>query len=272
VQRERLADSGLDLLVVARALAPVSIEPLGLYVRAADGSIRSGDERSRDAAMFVPIGVVFLVFLALMMSQTMLQSTLEEKQQRIAEVLLGSVRPAELMLGKVVGSAGVSLTTMVIYVAGSVWLLDQYGLSSLLRQGLLTAVLVFPVVGVLFYGAIFGAVGAACSEIKDAQNYLLPVLMVMIFPIMIWWKVLEEPSSTFATALSFVPLWTPLLMPLRLAASEAIPLWQPAVGLLGTLLAALVAVWAGGRVFRVGLLLQGKPPRPLQLLGWILKG
>ena len=272
VQIERLRDAGLDPLLVARATAPVAVDSLGLYTQAADGTIGSGDERSRDAAMFMPIGVVFLVFLALMMSQTMLQSTLEEKQQRIAEVLLGSVRPHELMLGKVLGSAGVSLTTMVIYLLGSAWVLHENGLSSLLRQGLLTAVLLFPVVGVLLYGAIFGAVGAACSELKDAQSYLLPVLMVLVFPVMIWWKILEEPTGTFATGLSFVPFWTPILMPLRLAATEAIPLWQPALGLAATLLTAMLMVWAGGRVFRVGLLLQGKPPRPLQLLGWILRG
>ena len=69
------------------------VDSLGLYTRTADGTIGSGDERSRTRPCFMPIGVVFLVFLALMMSQTMLQSTLEEKQQRIAEVLLGSVRP-----------------------------------------------------------------------------------------------------------------------------------------------------------------------------------
>jgi ABC-2 type transport system permease protein len=272
VQRERLSDSGIDLLVVARALAPVPVAALGLYTQGDDGAVRSGDERSREAAMWVPIGVVFLVFLALMMSQTMLQSTLEEKQQRIAEVLLGSVRPYELMLGKVLGNAAVSLTTMLIYVAGSTWLLNEYGLSGLLRQGLLTAVLVFPVAGVVLYGSIFGAVGAACSELKDAQNFVLPIIMIMVLPVMIWMKILEEPTSTFATVMSFVPMWTPILMPVRLAATEAIPLWQPIAALAGTLLAALLAVWAGGRVFRVGLLLQGKPPRPLQLLGWILRG
>jgi ABC-2 type transport system permease protein len=272
VQRERLGAAGIDLIVVARSLAPVPVDALGLYTRNADGTIGSGDERSRNAAMFVPIGAVFLAFLAVMMSQTMLHSTLEEKQQRIAEVLLGSVRPAELMLGKVLGSAGVSLTTMVVYVAGSGWLLDQYGLSGLLRQGVLTAVLVFPVVGVLLYGSIFGAVGAACSELKDAQSFLMPVMLVMFLPVMVWWKILEEPTSTFATAASLVPLWTPILMPLRLAATEAIPLWQPLVALLATLLFALAAVWAGGRVFRVGLLLQGKPPRPTQVLRWIFRG
>ena len=233
VQRERLSDANIDLLVVARALAPVPTDALGLYTRASGGTIRSGDERSREAAMFVPIGVMFLTFLAVMMSQTMLQSTLEEKQQRIAEVLLGSVSPYELMLGKVLGNAGVSLTTMIVYVAGSVWTLHEYGLSSLLRQGLLTAVLVFPVVGVVLFGSVFGAVGAACSELKEAQNFVLPIVMVMILPVMIWWKILEEPSSAFATVLSFVPVWTPFLMPLRLAASEAIPLWQPIVALVG---------------------------------------
>ena len=161
---------------------------------------------------------------------------------------------------------------MAIYLAGGTWMLHEYGLSSLMRQGLLAAILVFPAVGVLLYGALFGAVGAACSELKEAQNYLLPVMMVLILPMMIWWKVLEEPSSGFATVLSFVPLWTPMLMPLRLAATEAVPLWQPIVALLASLATAGAAVWAGGRVFRVGLLLQGKPPRFTQLLGWILRG
>jgi ABC-2 type transport system permease protein len=272
IQRERLQDAGLELTVVARALAPVDVGSMGLHTRNRDGTVGSGDERSHEAGFFVPIGVVFLAFLALMMSQTMLQSTLEEKQQRIAEVLLGSVRPHELMLGKVLGSAAVSLTTMAIYLAGGSWLLHENGLSGLLRQGLLAAILIFPVAGVLLYGSLFGAVGAACSELKEAQNYLLPVMMVLIFPLMVWWKVMEEPTSGFATALSFVPLWTPMLMPLRLAATEAVPLWQPIVALLATLATAAVTVWAGGRVFRVGLLLQGKPPRFTQLLGWIFRG
>jgi ABC-2 type transport system permease protein len=272
IQRERLEQAGLQLALVAQALAPVEVGSLGLYTRGKNGAVASGDERRQDAAFFVPIGVMFLAFLSLIMSQTMLQSTLEEKQQRIAEVLLGSVRPHELMMGKVLGSAAVSLTTMVIYLAGAAWLLQQNHLEGLLRQGLVAAVLVFPVVGVLLYGSVFGAVGAACSELKEAQNYLLPVMMVLVFPLMIWWKVLEEPTSSFATALSFVPLWTPMLMPLRVAASEAVPRWQPLVGLATTLVAAVIAVWAGGRVFRAGLLLQGKPPRLTQLIGWILRG
>jgi ABC-2 type transport system permease protein len=89
---------------------------------------------------------------------------------------------------------------------------------------------------------------------------------------MIWIKILEAPMSSFATALSLIPIWSPMLMPLRLAATEAVPLWQPVLAVVLTLLAALGAVWAGGRILRVGLLLQGKPPKLAQLIGWILRG
>jgi ABC-2 type transport system permease protein len=125
---------------------------------------------------------------------------------------------------------------------------------------------------VIIYGSVYAAVGAACSELKEAQNYLMPIILILILPVMIWFKVMEEPTGNFATILSFVPMWTPLLMPLRLAATQAIPMWQPIVGMLGALLTALVAAWAGGRVLRVGLLMQGKPPRLGQLMQWVIRG
>jgi ABC-2 type transport system permease protein len=272
VHGERLRGAGLDPALVARATAPVELDTLGLFTKAPDGTITSGDERSRNASFFFPVVVVMLVFLAIMMSQTMLQNTLEEKQQRIAEVLLGSARPAELMLGKVLGSTGVSLTVIAVYLSGGVWLLMRIGMAGLLRNELLFWLLLFVVLGVLIFGSIFTAVGAACNELKEAQTYMLPVMMVLVLPLMIWFKVLEAPLSGFSTGLSFVPIWTPMLMPLRLAATEAVPLWQPVLAAVITLIAALAAIWAGGRVLRVGLLMQGKPPKLSQLVSWILRG
>jgi ABC-2 type transport system permease protein len=272
VQQYRLRSAGLDPAAVARMTAPVRIEPLGLYARDKSGQVTSGDSSSRLAASVLPVAVMMVMFLAIMMSQTMLHSTLEEKQQRIAEVLLGSARPFELMTGKLLGGAATSLTMVGVYLVGGANLLDRFGYRELLRSDLIGWILIFLVLGVIIYGSVYAAVGAACSELKEAQNYLLPVVMVLVLPLMIWTKVMEEPTGNFATALSFVPMWTPLLMPLRLAATQAVPMWQPVVGMLGALLAALFAAWAGGRVLRVGLLLQGKPPRPAQLLQWILRG
>jgi ABC-2 type transport system permease protein len=272
VHGERLRAMGLDPAAVTRAIAEVRVSSRSLYRLDATGKITTANEGSRVVASVVPSALMLLIFMALMMSQTLLQSTLEEKQQRIAEVLLGSVQPHQLMAGKLLGSTAVSLTTLSIYLAGGLWLVNHQGMGALIRHGVFAWALVFTAVAVLIYGAVFGAVGAACSELKEAQNYLMPIMMVLVFPLFVLWKVMEEPTGGFATALSFVPPWTPLLMPMRLAATEAIPLWQPLVGLAGTLLMALVSVWAGGRVFRVGLLLQGKPPKLGELMRWIVRG
>ena len=272
VQRERLRAENLDPAVVARATAPVSISTLGLFARDKDGSVASGDSESRGATAIAPLVIVMLLFLVLMMSQTMLQSTLEEKQQKIAEVLLGSVRPMPLMVGKLVGNAGAALTTLAIYLAGGVAVARQLGHADVVRYDVLGWVLVFAVLGVGVFGSIFLAVGAACSDLKETQSYLLPVMLVLMTPMFVLTVVLIEPMSGFATGMSLIPLWTPMLMPMRLAATEAVPLWQPLLGALGTLLAALAALWAGGRIFRIGLLSQGKAPKPMELLRWILRG
>jgi ABC-type Na+ efflux pump permease subunit len=272
VQQHRLRAAGLDPELVKRATAAVRVEPLGLYARGQSGKITSGDSSSRLVASVLPLAVMMVMFLAIMMSQTMLHSTLEEKQQRIAEVLLGSARPFELMTGKLLGGAATSLTMVGVYLVGGASLLDRFGYRELLRSDLVGWILIFLVLGVIIYGSMYAAVGAACSELKEAQNYLMPLLIVVLLPLMVWIKVLEEPMGSFATLLSFVPLWTPLLMPLRLAATQAVPMWQPVLGAAGAMVAALAAAWAGGRVLRVGLLMQGKPPRLAQLLQWILRG
>jgi ABC-2 type transport system permease protein len=271
-QRERFGAFGINPEVVAKASAPISIEVLGIYQRDELGRVTSASRGTRTAAMVAPVVVMFLVFMAIMMAQTMLQSTLEEKQQRIAEVLLGSVRPMELMAGKVIGSTAVSLTTMAVYLLAGLWFVHQNGYGGLIRHGIFAWALLFTALGVVIFGACFSAVGAACSELKEAQSFLMPIIMVLMVPLFVWNKLIEEPMSQFATTMSLVPLWTPLLMPLRLAASEVVPLWQPLLGVFVCVLLAVAAMWAGGRVFRVGLLLQGKPPKFAELVRWVVKG
>ena len=272
VQLHRLRATGIDPEVVRKATAPVRLQGLGLYSVDKKGRVTSGDSGSRLAASFLPFGVVLLMFLALIMSQTMLTSTLEEKQQRIAEVMLGSVRPFELMAGKLAGGAATSLTMVTVYLIGGAVVLRRFGYADLLRTDLVVWTLIFLVLGVMIYGSLYAAVGAACSELKEAQNLLMPIMIVLVAPLMIVSKVMEEPMGNLATTLSFVPVWTPMLMPMRLAATQAVPLWQPIVGALGALAAAAFAAWAGGRVLRVGLLLQGKPPRLGQLVQWVIRG
>lgn len=272
VQGERLKKEGLDPTVVKRATAPVRVDVLGLYSRSKSGEIKRADETSRKAAIFVPMGVMMLMFMSLIMSQAMLHNTLEEKQQKIAEVLLGSARPFELMMGKLVGNIGVSVTSVALYLAGGFWMLSHMGYGHMLRNEVVGWFLIYQVMGMLMFGSVFVAIGAACNELKEAQNYLMPVMLVLVLPMMVWFKVLEEPMSSFSMWLSLVPPCTPMLMMLRMSVTQAVPVWQPIVGIVGTLAMSVVCVWLGGRVFRVGLLMQGKPPKLGELLRFAIKG
>jgi ABC-2 type transport system permease protein len=269
----RLQDAGLNPLTVAGAVTPIPYEELGLYTRESGGEIHKGDESRRSLNLFMPLGLMMLMFMSVMVvGQPMLTSVLEEKQQRIAEVLLGSASPFQLMMGKLMGNVGVALTIVGLYMTGGYLVAAHYGYADMLPMWLLGWFLAFEVLACILFGAIFIAIGAACSEIKDAQSLLMPVMILIVFPLMVWFNVLQEPLSSFAQWISLFPPATPMLMLLRMAASPMIPMWQPIVGIVLVLLSTLACVFAAGRVFRIGLLMQGKAPKLNELARWIAHG
>lgn len=273
VIRQRLRAAGLDDAAIAAGLQPVPFEGSGLLERADDGTIRRTDRRSALVAEFMPFGLLLLIFTSVMMTaQPALQAVIEEKQQRIAEVLLGSVGPGDLMLGKLLGYVGVSLTVVAVYLGVAMAAADHYGLLGLLPPALVASMLAFVGLAVLLYGAVFVAVGAAVSDIKESQNLVLPVMLLLMAPLFVWTQVIAEPLGGLATALSLVPPMTPLLMPMRMAVTSAVPLWQPLLGLVLTLGTAALVVSAAGRIFRVGILAAGKSPKLGELLRWAIKG
>jgi ABC-2 type transport system permease protein len=272
VQMQRLRRAGIDPSVVAQSQLPIRTEGMSLFELTADGGIRPAEKTDRALAIFIPIGIMMLMFMAMMTSQYMLQSTLEEKQQRIAEVLLGSLSPFQLMFGKLLANVAVSLTMVGLYLLGGYFMARHHHVTHLVPLDIVGWFLVYQVLAVLMFGSVFGAVGAACTEMKDAQNLMMPVMLVLIFPMLIWFMVLKEPNSSFATGLSFIPTATPMLMILRMALSTNIPIWQPLLGIVIVLLGALACVWAAGRVYRIGILSQGKAPSLRELLRWVLTG
>lgn len=273
VTRHRLLAAGLDDAAIAAGLAPVDFDGRGLYEREEDGSLTVADKTSALVAELAPFGILMLLFISVMMTaQPALQAVIEEKQQRIAEVLLGSVAPTDLMLGKLLGYVGVSLTLVCVYLGLALTAASHYGFLSILPPALIAWMLAFVALAVLLYGSVFVAVGAAVSDLKESQNLVLPLMIVMMAPLFVWTQVIAEPLGSMATILSLIPLMTPLLMPMRLAVSSAIPLWQPLAGLVLTFACALVVITAAGRIFRIGILSHGRPPRIGELLRWALRG
>jgi ABC-2 type transport system permease protein len=200
------------------------------------------------------------------------QSVLEEKTLRIAEVLLGSLDPFPLMLGKLIGMVGVSLTIVTVYLVGAFLAIRQAGYGQFFPAHVVWWFVAFQALAVLMYGSIFIALGAAVSDMKEAQSLIAPVMVLAVAPMFVWHNVVKEPTSSFALTLSLIPLATPMLMVLRQAVPPGIPLWQPTLGVGLVLLATIFCVFAAGRIFRVGILMQGKGARVGEMLRWVLRG
>jgi ABC-2 type transport system permease protein len=176
------------------------------------------------------------------------------------------------MMGKLIGMAGVSLTIALVYLAGAYWAAYYFGILEYISIGLLLWFVVFQVLTTLMYGSLFIAIGAACTDMKETQNLMWPVLIMACIPMFALGNVIQEPNSVAMTALSFFPFATPTLMVARLAVPPGLPPWQPVLGVVIVILTTLACVWAAGRIFRVGLLMQGKGAHFGEIVRWVFKG
>jgi ABC-2 type transport system permease protein len=123
----------------------------------------------------------------------------------------------------------------------------------------------------VMFGSLFLAAGAAATELKDAQGLMTPLTLVMVIPMMAVSQLLGNPDGALAIGLSLFPLTAPMVLPLRLA-TTSVPAWQIAISVCGTLAATTGIVWVAGRIFRIGILAQGRAPRFGELWQWIKNG
>jgi ABC-2 type transport system permease protein len=258
---------------VSAIMEATPIDSKGLMRRKHDGQIEDATPQSQFSPVAVPMGLLILMFMVIMMSAApLMQGVVEEKMQRIAEVLLASVRPFDLMLGKLLGMTAVSLTITAVYLGGLYWAAHRYGFAEFVPAAALIWFLIFQVLASLMYGSLFIAVGAACTDMKETQNLLWPVMMLAMLPMFVLGSVLQEPNSIVATSLSFFPFATPMLMIVRLSIPPGIPLWQPLAGVALVLATTLLCVWAAGRIFRIGILMQGKGAKLGEMMRWVFRG
>jgi ABC-2 type transport system permease protein len=269
VRARRFAELKLDPTLVRQATAPVAMQPLGLYKQAADGRIIGADESRNMLSVFLPMGFMMLMFMTVFMSaQPLLESVMEERTGRIAEVLLGSVSPGQLMAGKLLGNVAGSLSVLAIYGVGAYGLALYKGWADMIPGDLIRWFLVYELLAVLMFSSLFMAVGSAVNNSKDAQAMLVPIWLVICIPMFVWLQITREPNGPVATWMSFFPPATPLTMVLRLASDATIPAWQIAASLAVLLVSTLACIYAAGRIFRLGILWQGKTPKLTELVQW----
>ena len=274
IREIRILELGVDQEKVRDLFYWINVEGMGLLtVDTKTGSVIDARKSNEMQTIFVPYILLLLMFMMLMMSAVPLLTTvMEEKSERIAEVLLGSVTPWQFMAGKIIGSLGVSLTTSAIYIAGALVTLNRMDLSEIVPYHVIPWFFIYMFLNIIMVGSIMAALGATCNDSKDAQAMQFPAMLPIIIPLFLMMPIILNPMGKMAIGFSLFPLWTPMLMLLRQSTSVTIPLWQPVVGLIGVALFTILCVWAGARLFRATIILQGKRPKFGTLIRYITRG
>ncbi|MXX67904.1 MAG: ABC transporter permease [Gemmatimonadales bacterium] len=272
-----------------RSIGVQSIDPGALLQRTSFDVINvteSGEARSQDIYRALSFGIAFFFyFILLIYGQMIVRAILEEKQSDIVEIMVSSLRPWELMLGKIVGVGAVGIAQMavwaLVFALAAVYGLTA-GASTLAEAGIdiasipipwgtLVLMFFFLVFGYLLYAGMFAGAGATISNEHDAQQVMLPITMLIILPFIATQGVIQSPNAGWGVILSLVPFFSPLVMPARLFATS-VPVWQWLASLVLLGIFVLGAAWVAGRIFRVGILMKGQRANLPQVLRWIRHG
>jgi ABC-2 type transport system permease protein len=271
VSERRLMKAGFDATKIGQYMKPVNLK---MYKIGAGGESKEGGMRQDFMVAFALL--FFLYMSVLFYGLFVMRGVIEEKQSRIVEVLISSVRPTQMMLGKLLGIGLVGLTQIGIW-AVSASLLSLFGARMVMSQGakmpsipmsLLVYFVLYFVLGFFLYATLYAMVGAIVSSEEEAQQAQFPVTLLIVVPMMIFGLVMRDPNSTASIVLSLVPFFAPTLMMLRIAVINP-PLWQIILSMVIMLATILGSVWVAARIYRVGILMYGKRPSIAELGRWL---
>ncbi|MBM4046867.1 MAG: ABC transporter permease [Planctomycetes bacterium] len=264
--RVRCRRQGLSPEAVAALNRPVMVE----QIEVGEKSAKPKDMGKAGAAILAPFALMFLMFIGIITSsQWLLTSVIEEKNSRVMEVLLSAVSPFELMAGKILGLAGVGMTLMAVW-GGVGWAAAlRFGVVETTLPAHLGYFLAYFALGYLLVASLMAAIGSGFNNLKETQGALTPIMMVFVLPMVFWPLLAQQPNGALATIASFIPPLTPMIMMLRLAASPKVPTAQIIGSILVLAASVPLAIWAAAKIFRVGVLMYGKPPSLRELLRWL---
>jgi len=278
VLTERLDRAGVDPIVVAQAQGRVHLQTT---------NIRGGEltDESGQTTFLLAYGVWMVLYMSILLyGVQVMGAVVEEKTSRVIEVLVSSLRPFQLLAGKVVGVGAVGLFQLLIWGV-SAWVLVQkrdavlglFGVEAAGGQGFslpgislvaVTIVLVYFLLGYFLYASMFAAVAAMSNSEAEARQAQTPVVMLLVIPSVLMLGILQQPDGSMAVALSLIPFCSPIAMPVRWAAAT-VPVSEMVASIAILVFTLWLVIWIAARIYRVGILMYGKRPTPRELVRWI---
>jgi ABC-2 type transport system permease protein len=271
IQRNRLIAAGLDPNKVDSLTRAVPVEAVQLS--------RSGEQKKGGELNFI-VGFIFaglLIIPSFIYGLETMRGIVQEKTDRVVEVLISSMSPRQLLTGKILGVATVGLTQITVWlliigIAGSFAAASAavagFNVSQFLRPMVYVYFGLFFLLGYLTFVCVYAVAGAACNSDREAQQLVAPIQMVMMLPWFLMMGIVTNPDSTMSVALSLAPVYGPITMFVRTLVSDP-PIWHILTSIAVSIATVFVFFWATAKIFRVGILSYGKRPTIPELWRWM---
>ncbi len=274
---KRLRSEGLDPQKIGQYMRPVNLVTKKVTTR--------GVERDTGGTFMISWFLVLILYMTVIFyGQIILRGVIEEKSSRMVEIVLSSMRPFQLMAGKILGIAAVGFTQYTIWALFGVTA-TQYSKGVATRFFPAAAAfdmptipayifiyfVVFFILGYFLYGTMYSGIGSMVNNEKEAQQLVMPVTMFLVVPIMLMMFVIKSPDSTVSVVLSLIPFFAPILMLLRICILLP-PFSQIAASIALLILTTILMIWISAKIYRVGILMYGKRPSFSEILKWMRYG
>lgn len=300
ISNQLLLDLGVNPEVVAQVKPNVSLKKFSLGDDDNEGKV---EESNTEIKMAIGFATGFLIyFFIFLYSSQVMRGVIEEKSNRIVEVIISSVRPFQLMMGKIIGIGSVGILQFLIWVflsfglygvASTYFLKDKMDTTTIMEAQqnmpnggdvpqllqiqesvsninfplVLTAFLIFFLGGYFLYGSLFAAVGSAVDNETDTQQFMLPITLPLILGIVLATNVIENPDGPIAFWFSMIPLTSPIVMMIRIP--FGVPMWELALSIALLVGGFILTTWMAGKIYRTGILMYGKKVSYKELYKWL---
>jgi ABC-2 type transport system permease protein len=258
----RLSSRGLDAALIRKLTARVEIKPIKISEKGEESESSFGETFAKSY-----IGLLMLIFMVLTSGQLLVRSMVEEKSNRVIEVLLSSCTPRDMMIGKILGLSGLGILQMLVYALMGIALALKTDMN-LLQPEYFAFTLVYAILGYVFYAAIFVAAGSPATTEHEAQQITAYISMLMVAPFGLMLLVMQNPNSLIVKVLSYIPLLTPSIMVLRVSIQMP-STWEILATIALMIVSTAVMMWVAGKIFRIAILSYGKRPTLAELFRWV---